>query len=154
MAGSPSREPGERHSRKRRVSQITPDKSKKTATSLSPSRAEVNSSKAAQMGSTTTKPSAVPEVSVTKGLAEANEKTEVPVVEPSAKPKAPKSDVMSKTKNKTVKVTEKDRKPGEKEKVAAKNDDGNGKKTDSKEKKEDAKYLKIDTKDKSTKGTS
>ncbi|KAJ5369088.1 uncharacterized protein N7496_008848 [Penicillium cataractarum] len=149
MAGSPSGEPGERHSRKRRVSQITPDKSKKPANSLSPTLAEANSNKTSQMdpSPSTTKPSAVPEVSVTKGLAKPNDKTEGPAVDASAKAKTPKPAVLMKTKNKSEKATGKDKKPDEKENVAAKKDDGKGKKNDSKENKEDAKDQKPDTKE-------
>jgi hypothetical protein len=160
MAGSPTREPAERQSRKRRISQIVPDKPKKKTTSLSPISSEISSSKLSNMDSTSSKPSAIAEPYVTKGLAKANDKAEGPVVDMNAKLQAPKSDLLSKTKNKSDKVPGKDKKPDEKEQAAAKKDDTNGKKGDAKDMNSDTKAKKnikeskLDTKDKLTKGRS
>ncbi|CEJ61118.1 hypothetical protein PMG11_09660 [Penicillium brasilianum] len=157
MAGSPTRDPAERQSRKRRVSQIVPDKSKKKATSLSSTSAEVNSTKSLNMDSNTSKHSAIAELSVTKGLAKANDKAEGPVADTNAKSQAPKSDLMSKTKNNSDKVAGKDKKLDEKEQATTKENDTKGKKGDAKDIKSDTKAKKnikeskLDTKDKLTK---
>lgn len=157
MAGSPAQEAAAHQSRKRRASQITPDKSKKSTVSMSPASAETNSNKPARMAPVNPKGSAKSATSVTDKLPTTIDKAEGSG-DGSVNPKSAKSDLAGKAKNKSEKVTAKNNKTDEKEKPAAKKDDnkdkGKEKAVDKAVEKamEKAKETKVDAKDKATKG--
>lgn len=158
MAGSPSQEAAERQSRKRRGSQINPDKAKKSTASLSPSRADKITTKPARMAPADAKSLLNTEPSTTKGPSMTSDKASGSVVDGGTKPKVPKLDSMSKAskaKSKSANIAAKvpandlakEKKLDEKDKTTVKKEDGKDKKPDTKENKPD-------TKGKSTKGKS
>lgn len=136
MAGSPAQEASERQSRKRRGSHITPEKSKKSTSSQSPSRADTSTVKSAPMAPPMVKVTTRTAPATSKGHSTTNDKTKGPVGDGSTKPKVTQSDLTGKaSKAKSGQAPAKDKK------VAAKKDDNKDKKPvenkpDSKEDKE------------------
>jgi hypothetical protein len=158
MAGPPAQDASEHHSRKRRGSHITLDKSKKSTSDQSPPGADKSITKSVSMDPPEVEASTSTAPSTTKGVSAPNDKPKGPVGDASAKQKGAKSDYMGKaSKTKSAKAPIKDKKPEGSETATAKKDDANVKKDDIKEKKADtkenkpdAKYNKLDAKNKST----
>lgn len=118
MAGSPAQEASERRSRKRRGSHIAPEKSKKSTSSQSPSRADKSTVKSAPMAPPMVKATTRTAPATSKGHSTTNDKTKGPVGDGSTKPNVTQSDLTGKaSKAKSGKAPAKDKK------VAAKKDD-------------------------------